>query len=182
MPDKKPGPIFFFAPFVSSTMRVEKQWIDYNGHLNLAFYHILFDRALDEAFGLAGLGPDYVEEQNASYFVAETHTLYQRELKQDDPVRTTVQLLDVDEKRMHIYLEVRHANEGWIAATCEMMSLHVDLTTRKVSRFPTEIRRNLDIMLAAHSRLPRPSAIGRVIGIPARDPAEEPARVTGTRH
>ena len=182
MPDDNPGPIFFFAPFVSSTVRVEKQWIDYNGHLNLAYYHVLFDRALDEAFGLAGLGPDYVDEKNASYFAAETHTLYKRELTLDDPVRTTVQLIDADEKRMHIYLEVRHANEGWISASCEILSLHVDMDTRKVSPFPPEIKRNLDIMLAAHSRLPRPPAIGRSIGIPNRESSEEPNRSTSTCH
>jgi acyl-CoA thioester hydrolase len=182
VPDDNPGPIFFFAPFVSSTVRVEKQWIDYNGHLNLAYYHVLFDRALDEAFGLAGLGPDYVDEMNASYFAAETHTLYKRELTLDDPVRTTVQLIDVDEKRMHIYLEVRHANEGWISASCEMLSLHVDMDTRKVSPFPAGIKRNLDIMLAAHSRLPRPALIGRSIGIPNRENATEAEPAHGTCH
>ena len=182
MPDEKPGPIFFFAPFVSSTVRVEKQWIDYNGHLNLAYYHVLFDRALDEAFGLAGLGPDYVDENNASYFAAETHTLYKRELTLDDPVRTTVQLIDVDEKRMHVYLEVRHANEGWISASCEMLSLHVDMDTRKVSPFPPEIKRNLDVMYAAHSRLPRPEAIGRSIGIRNREKSDEPTQSILTHH
>lgn len=182
MPDDNPGPIFFFAPFVSSTIRVEKQWIDYNGHLNLAYYHVLFDRALDEAFGLAGLGPDYVDEKNASYFAAETHTLYKRELTLDDPVRTTVQLIDLDEKRLHVYLEVRHANEGWISASCEMLSLHVDMDTRKVSPFPPEIRRNLDVMYAAHSRLPRPEAIGRCISIPHREIGNEVTPSAITHH
>jgi acyl-CoA thioester hydrolase len=179
VPDDTPGPIFFFAPFVSSTVRVEKQWIDYNGHLNLAYYHVLFDRALDEAFGLAGLGPEYLDEKNASYFAAETHTLYKRELTLDDPVRTTVQLLDFDEKRMHVYLEVRHANEGWISATCEMLSLHVDMDTRKVSPFPPEIRRNLEIMHAAHSRLARPAVVGRAISLTSRDGKQDRAPEAG---
>jgi acyl-CoA thioester hydrolase len=54
------GNVLFFAPFVSSTMRVEPQWIDYNGHLNMAYYHVLFDRAVEEAFALVGLGADYL--------------------------------------------------------------------------------------------------------------------------
>lgn len=176
------SPVFFFAPFVSSTMRIEGDWIDYNGHLNLAYYHVLFDRALDEAFGLAGLGPDYVEARQASYFIAEAHTLYRRELRLDDKVRVTLQLVAIDEKRMHVYLEARHAAEGWIAASCEMMGLHVDTRDRRVTPFPQEIRSNLDVMAAAHARLPKPEAIGRGIAVPAK-PAER-ASLEGaeTRH
>lgn len=178
MGDETPKPIFFFAPFVSSTMRVEEAWMDYNGHLNLAYYHVLFDRALDEAFGVVGLGPDYVAERRASYFAAEAHVLYRRELKAGDAVRVTLQLLDIDEKRFHVYLEARHAREGWTAATSEMLSLHVDMSTRRVTPFPDEILGNLEVMRAAHARLPRPDAVGRVIGIPRA----EPERATGTRH
>ncbi|XBQ10802.1 MAG: thioesterase family protein [Salinarimonas sp.] len=159
-------------------MRVEDAWIDYNGHMNLAYYHVLFDRTLDEAFGLAGLGPDYVAEKKASFFAAEAHVLYRRELKAGDAVRVTLQLLDTDEKRFHVYMEARHASEGWTAATCEMLSLHVDLTTKRVTPFPEEIRGNLEVMRSAHARLPRPDAVGRVIAIPSA----EPQRATGTRH
>ncbi len=182
MADEKTAPIFFFAPFVSSTMRLEPEWIDYNGPLNMAYYHVLFDRAVDEAFGLAGLGPDYTDERKGSYFAAEVHTLYKRELKVDDTVRVTVQLIDYDEKRLHYYLESRHAAEGWVAATSENLSLHVDTASRKVVPFPTDIAANLAIMKAAHARLPRPEALGRVIGIPRRDEFDAPMRATGTRH
>ncbi len=165
MPAKKPGAIFFFAPFVSSTMHIEPDWIDYNGHLNLAYYHVLFDRSLDEAFAMVGLGPDYVEARRASYFIAETHVLYARELHYEHPVRVTLQLLDCDEKRMHLYLELRHATEGWLSASCEMLGLHVDMQKRKVAPFPEEIRRNLEIMHAAHAGLPRPDNAGRRISL-----------------
>ena len=126
MADERTAPIFFFAPFVSSTMRVEPEWIDYNGHMNMAYYHVLFDRAVDEAFEVVGLGPDYVEARNASYFTAEVHTLYKRELKVTDLVRVTLQLISFDEKRLHFYEEIRHATEGWVSATCEALSLHVE--------------------------------------------------------
>src|SRR5687768_17340258 len=106
---EKRTPVFFFAPFVSSTMKVEPAWIDLNGHLNMAYYHVLFDRAMDEAFDLLGIGPDHVEKRKGSFFTAEVHTVYKRELKLDDPVRVTLQLVDHDEKRLHYYLEIRHA-------------------------------------------------------------------------
>jgi acyl-CoA thioester hydrolase len=182
MTDERAASIFFFAPFVSSTMRVEPQWIDYNGHMNMAYYHVLFDRAVDEAFEVVGLGPDYVEERGASYYVAEIHTLYRRELKAHDPVRVTLQLIGFDEKRLHYYLEIRHATEGWVAATSENLSLHVDMKTRKVAPFPADIFANLAVMKAAHARLNRPAAVGRTIGLPQREEAEERMLATGTRH
>jgi acyl-CoA thioester hydrolase len=162
----EPGtPAFVFAPFVSSTMRVEPGWIDYNGHMNMAYYHVLFDRAVDEAFLVVGLGPDYVEERRASYFTAELHTVYRRELTVHTAVRTTVQLVDFDDKRIHAYFEIRHLDEGWVAASCEKLFLHVDMTTRRVSPWPADILANLSVMRASHALLPRPEALGRVIGV-----------------
>jgi acyl-CoA thioester hydrolase len=164
-------------------MPVEPAWIDYNGHLNMAWYHVLFDRAVDEAFGFVGLGPDYVEERNASFFTAEIHTLYKRELALSDRVRVTLQLIDFDEKRLHFYQEMRHAEEGWVAATCENLCLHIDLATRKVTPFPGDILGNLAIMKAAHVRLARPAALGRRLGLPPREEADQGrARATGTRY
>ncbi|HZH51355.1 MAG TPA: thioesterase family protein [Microvirga sp.] len=174
-------PVFFFAPFVSSTMRVLPAWIDYNGHMNMAYYHVLFDRAVEEGFGLVGLGHDYLEERKASFFAAEIHTVYKRELKVHDEVRVTLQLVDFDEKRIHYYLEIRHATEGWTAASMEGLSLHMDMVTRKVTPFPDDIAANLAVMKAAHARLPRPQALGRVIGIPARRDVPE-QMLAGTRH
>lgn len=184
MTDERAAPIFFFAPFVSSTMKVEPSWIDYNGHMNMAYYHVLFDRAVDEAFEVVGLGPDYVQERKASFFTAEIHTVYKRELKLTDLVRVTLQLVGFDEKRLHFYEEIRHATEGWISATCEALSLHVDMDTKKVAPFPPDIQANLAVMKAAHNRLPAPKHLGRVIGLPRKEERDEPmlATGTGTRH
>ena len=163
----EPNPVFF-APFVSSTMRVEPAWIDYNGHLNMAFYNLLIDRAVDEAFELVGLGQDYVAERNASYFTAEAHVRYVRELKVETPVRASIQLVDFDDKRIHFFAELHHAAEGWISATSEQLALHVDLGSRRVTPWPDDILRRLAAMKAAHGALPPPEAIGRRIGLKAR--------------
>jgi len=179
---EKRVPVFFFAPFVSSSMRVAPAWIDYNGHMNMAYYHVLFDRAVEEGFGLVGLGQEYLEERKASFFAAEIHTLYKRELKVHDEVRVTLQLVDFDEKRLHYYLEIRHVAEGWVAATMEGLSLHMDMETRKVAPFPEDITANLAVMKAAHARLARPQALGRVIGIPSKANDQELLLASGTRH
>jgi acyl-CoA thioester hydrolase len=162
------APALFFAPFVSSAMRVEPEWIDYNGHLNMAYYHVLFDRAVDEIFSLLGLDRDYLETRQASTFTAECHVLYKRELTESDLVRVTAQFVAFDDKRLHYYLEMRHANEGWLAATSENMSLHIDMSTRRVSPFPADILANIALMKAAHSMMPLPTTIGRIIGLPRK--------------
>ena len=182
MPEGSVAPVFVFAPFVSSTMRVEPDWIDYNGHLNMAYYLVLFDRAIDEAFAVAGLGPDYVERRRASYFTAEIHTVYRRELSQGERVRVTVQLIDHDEKRVHAYLEIRQAEEGWVSASCEKLFLHVDMTTRKASPFPPDILANLAAIKAAHARLARPDAIGRSVGIKSATRRAVAGPPAATRH
>lgn len=146
-------------------MRVENAWIDYNGHLNMAYYHVLFDRAIEEAFSLVGLGAHYLETRNSSYFAAECHIRYLRELTSGDPVRVTVQLLDFDQKRIHFFMMLRHAVDGWVSATSENLSLHVDMDTRKVTPFLPDILANLAIMKAMHARLPRPQDAGRTIGL-----------------
>ena len=156
----------FFAPFVSSLMRVEPAWIDYNGHLNMAYYNVLFDHAVDEVFELLGCGLDYVRTLRHSCFTAETHVRYLRELKAEDPVRVTFQLIDYDRKRMHFFEQLLHATEGWVSATSENMSLHVDMEQKRTAPFPAAIASALGSMKAMHARLPYPQGAGRRIAMP----------------
>jgi acyl-CoA thioester hydrolase len=164
---ERPDPLSV-APFVSSVMRVEPAWIDYNGHLNMAYYNVLFDRAVDEAFELLGCGLEYLKTRRHSTFTAEVHVRYLRELHSGDPVRVSFQLLDFDMKRMHYFERLIHAEEGWISATSENMSLHVDMTAKKTAPFPPNIAANLARMKAAHARLPPPDGAGRRIAMPGK--------------
>jgi acyl-CoA thioester hydrolase len=163
----RPEPLFF-APFVSSVMTIEPTWIDYNGHLNMAYYNVLFDRAVDEAYDLIGVGQDYLRRHKHSTFTAEAHVRYVREVREADPVRVTFQLIDYDAKRIHYFEQLFHATEGWVSATSENMTLHVDMTAKKVTPFPNSVMRRLAAMKAAHERLPLPEAVGRRIAMPER--------------
>ena len=156
----------FFAPFVSSVMRVEPEWIDYNGHLNMAYYNVLFDRAVDETYELIGVGTDYVATRRQSVFTAEVHVRYLRELHAGDPVRVTFQLLGYDTKRLHYFEELHHAEENWLSATSENMALHVDMDARKTAAFPPDIAARLERMKTAHASLPIPEGAGRRIAMP----------------
>jgi acyl-CoA thioester hydrolase len=165
MAEKIDPPVLFFAPFVSSAMRLDPQWIDYNGHLNVAYYVLLFDRAVDECYAVLGIGEEYARSRKATLFAAEAHIGFRRELKAADMVRSTLQLLDFDEKRLHYFMEMRHAHEGWLAASSENMALHVDMGTRRVAPFPDDVLANLALMKAAHSRLPAPQYAGSRIAM-----------------
>jgi acyl-CoA thioester hydrolase len=158
----------FFAPFVSSPMRVEDGWIDYNGHLNMAYYNVLFDRAVDEAYELLGCGLDYVRRSRHSCYTAEVHVRYLRELHAGDRVRATFQLLGYDAKRLHYFEQLFHAEEGWLSATSENMALHVDMDKQKTAPFPAAIAEQLARMRAAHAALPIPEAAGRRIAMPEK--------------
>jgi acyl-CoA thioester hydrolase len=153
------------TPVKSAVMTVKEDWIDYNGHLNMAYYNVLFDTAVDQVFERLGLGPDYVKSRQASYFTAEVHVCYVRELNVGMPVEATLQLVDHDLKRAHFYQELRHAEQGWLSATSEQMSLHVDMAARKVAPWPEDILENISSLADAHCSLPRPERAGRHIEI-----------------
>ena len=156
------------APFVSSVMRVEPQWIDYNGHLNMAYYNVLFDRAVDEVYELLGIGPSYLKQSGHSTMTAEVHVRYLREIHAEAPVRVHFQLLGYDEKRMHYFEELVHAEEGFLSATSENMTLHIDMAAKKVVPWPAEVMARFARMQATHARLPAPEGAGRRIGMPQR--------------
>ena len=153
------------APFVSSVMKIEPQWIDYNGHLNMAYYNVLFDRAVDEVYETLGIGPSYLKASGHSTMTAEIHVRYLREIMAETPVRVRFQLIDYDEKRMHYFEELVHAEEGWLSATSENMTLHVDMAAKKVAPWPAEVMARFAQMKEAHRKLPLPEGAGRKIGM-----------------
>jgi acyl-CoA thioester hydrolase len=152
------------APFLSSTMDIEESWIDYNGHLNMVYYNVLFDRCADEAFALMGMGPEYAASRRLTIYTAEVHVCYVRELHLGDRVQGTFQLIDHDEKRLRSYQEIRHV-DGWLAATSESLTLHIDMGGPKVAPFPADIMARVEALAAAHGGLPMPERAGRSIGI-----------------
>ncbi|WP_173932097.1 thioesterase family protein [Chelativorans sp. Marseille-P2723] len=160
------------APHFSRVLEIEKEWIDYNGHLNMAYYNVLFDRAGDEVSEALGMGPDYARQRRLTTYTAEIHVVYVRELHLNDRVQASFQLLDHDEKRLHSYQELRHV-DGWLAATCECMTLHIDMTGPKVAPFPPEVLARVEALRAAHAALPWPARAGRSIAIRRKNSAQQ---------
>ncbi len=155
----------FTAPFKGSRQVVKDEWIDYNGHFNMAYYSVLFDECCDQAFRLTGLGPDYVKSKNCSYFTLEAQVNYLRELKAGDEVDITLQLYDYDAKRIHFFLHMYHAEQGWLSATMESLCMHVNMAEKKSAPWPDDIRNKIAAMYEAHKDLPTPKQLGHTIGI-----------------
>jgi acyl-CoA thioester hydrolase len=166
------------APYDRFEGEVLPEWIDHNGHLNLAYYIVLFDRATDLMFDELDLGDDYRRRTNNGTFVVETHNLYERELLVGDRVRVATQILAADGKRLHLAHEMFRiaapiappiappiANAERAAAQ-ELMFLHIDLTARRVSPFPPGLCERIAAAAASHAALPRPAWIGRHIAMP----------------
>jgi acyl-CoA thioester hydrolase len=149
-------------------MQIEPQWIDYNGHLNMAYYNVMFDRAVDQLWLELGIGPEYMKTRNGSTFTAECHVRYLREIHLADPVQVSVLLVAADEKRLHTFQELRHATEGWLSATSENMSVHIDMAARKTAPFPPDIQSRIQSVVTSHSPVARPEGIGRKIAMPSK--------------
>jgi acyl-CoA thioester hydrolase len=153
------------APLALHSELVDPAWIDYNGHMNLAYYVLAFDHATDAFFDYLGLGVAYLEANNCSTFALESHVTYGREMKSGDPMRFETQLLNYDPKRLHYMHFMYHAEEGYLASTNELVSLHVDMTRRRSAPMPKTVIERVNQVATAHGALLRPPQAGRVISL-----------------
>jgi acyl-CoA thioester hydrolase len=158
-------PLDLAAPFDRHRATVLKEWIDWNGHMNVGYYIVAFDKATDTFCNQFGVGWEYTQRKIGMTFVLEAHATYDREVKEGDPLRITTQILDLDAKRCHFIHAMYHADEGFLAATNELMLMNIDYESRRTAPWPAETLRRLELMAEAHARLPRPKQAGRVIGI-----------------
>ena len=152
------------SPIVEGVVKPE--WIDVNNHMNVAWYVAAFDLGVDELWERLGITAEYMEQENASTFAVEAHVTYQRELVEGDRFVVTSQLLAYDEKRIHQFMRLYHAGEGYLSATAEWMNLHVDLTTRRVSPWPAHVLESLAELGSSQGDLPYPGEAGRQMRVP----------------
>jgi len=152
------------APLAWPEEAVRADWIDRNGHLNLAYYVVIFDHGTDAVFDALGIGEAYTAETGRSLFVAETHILYEREVRAGERVRVGSQVLGADAKRLHLAHEMLRVGDGVRAAMQEVLAVHVDMASRRGARFPPDRHAALAAAVAAHAGLARPAGLGRRIG------------------
>jgi acyl-CoA thioester hydrolase len=153
------------APFDRYRDCVRSEWIDHNGHMNVGYYLVVFDYATDEFLSWVGLDARHRRAHRVTTFCLEAHVTYQREVRSGDPLRFTTLLLGHDAKRIHYIHAMYHATAGYLAATNELMSLHVSEATRRGAPMAREILERLARIQKAHDALPRPPQVGRTIGL-----------------
>lgn len=154
--------------FADHVGRVLPEWIDVNGHMNLAYYLLAFDQGTDSFLNHLGIGAAYTRETGFGFFVLETHLTYARELLVGDPFRVATQVLAVDAKRLHYFHTMYHAEEGSLVATNELMALHVDLGVRRSSPWPEKAAKALAGIAERHRDVPHPPQAGRAIAMERR--------------
>jgi acyl-CoA thioester hydrolase len=153
------------VPFDRHRSVVKAEWIDWNGHMNLAHYITVFDQASGSFTRQLGLGAPYRAAGFGQTFVLETHVTYDREAHEGDPLRVTTLLIDHDAKRMHLYMEMFHAEKGHLISTSERIGIHIDQRTRRSSPYHPLVLARIERMFEAHRQAPRPANVGRVMGI-----------------
>ena len=156
------------APLDTYRDIVRPEWIDANGHMNVGYYLVVFDFATDAFMRWVGLDVDYRRRRQVTTFCLEAHVTYRREVRLGDPLRFTTQLLGYDAKRLHYIHAMYHAGDDSLAATNELMSLHVALETRRSTPMATDVLERLTAIQTAHDALGRPPQIGRTMGLAAQ--------------
>jgi carnitine 3-dehydrogenase len=150
-------------PLVHETV-VEPSWIDYNGHLTESRYLHVFSEATDALLLGLGLDADYLA-RGASAYTVESHLRHVREVTAFEPIRVETQILDADEKRLHVFHTMRHATGSETLATAEQMLLHVDTEAGRASPWLEPVYGRLAGAAAAHANLPVPDAAGRAVSM-----------------
>ena len=124
--------------FHIANQTIKKEWTDYNNHMNMAYYVLVFDQVWEIMLEKFKMGENSAKTTNMSTMVVETFTTYNNEIKEGDEVEIILTFFDHDKKRLHYKMEMIEKSSKKLSATIEMLSLYIDLSKRKVSEFENE--------------------------------------------
>ena len=125
-------------PVLLTTKKIIKEWTDYNNHMNLSYYILVFDMGAEIILSKFKMGEHSAKTTKKSTMVVETHTTYDNEVKEGDEVDVFISHFNHDKKRLHYKLEMYEKKKNTLSATTEILSLYIDLNLRKVSEFEKE--------------------------------------------
>jgi acyl-CoA thioester hydrolase len=142
---------------------VQPEWVDYNDHMNVAYYIAVFDTGIDALKAVYGISGTYIETQRRSTVALEAHITYQNEANIGENLRVETRIIDFDTKRTHLYQEMYR--DDTLLATQETLSISFDLDARRSCEFEPRIAENIAELYAAQKDLKRPEWVGRAVGI-----------------
>jgi acyl-CoA thioester hydrolase len=168
-PAAAPIPAFAAAALCSAPMTVPAEWIDYNGHMNVSYYTMAFDKAADQIYdGVLLIGEAYARVQRMGPYVIQQHIHYLGELLRGDQFACAFRILDWDDKRLHTWSDLIRVSDGRIAASAEALVMNVDLEERRSAPYPDWARARIAALAAAQADLPLPVRVGAGIAIRRR--------------
>lgn len=145
--------------------KVVEDWIDYNGHLRDAFYFLLFSHATDALMEHIGLDAQGRAQHRHTLYTLEAHINYLSEAKLGDQVQVFTQLVDHDNKRLHIVHHLYRPFDGELLAASEQMLMNISAEAGRAAKFSGPVEEQITLIFGSHQSLPRPGYCSRVIGI-----------------
>ena len=134
-----------------NTTKIVNEWTDYNNHMNLSFYILVFDKAAEKILSKFNMGEEAAINTKRSTMVVETHTTYNNEVKEDDDVDVYLSYCDHDKKRLHYKLEMYEKSKNVLSATTEVLALYINLDLRKVAEFENEKIKIMDEFISKNN-------------------------------
>lgn len=153
------------TPMALSTFTVESAWIDYNGHMNVGYYGVAFDRAADVFTDWLGFDAAYRQRSRCSIYVLESRTGFLHELMDGERIAVDAQLLDFDHKRLHYFLRMLRTDDDLPCAWTEIMLMHMDMNTVSSTPMPSAALDKVRQLAQTHRQLPWPEVLRNSIGI-----------------
>ena len=145
---------------------VKREWLDYNEHMNVAFYLKAFDDASEGLIACAGMGAAYTRETHNSWVALESHIGFRQEVRLGDSLRIESRVVDHDAKKIHLYQEMFRGSE--LVATHEQLGVHFDTIARRATAFAPDVLARVAALHEAQRALPRPTALGRAVSMRKR--------------
>jgi acyl-CoA thioester hydrolase len=152
------------APLRLHATPVLREWMDYNGHMSESCYLLAFGDSADAFFRYIGIDEAY-RAAGHSLYTTETHLHHRQEAAEGEPLQLTLQLLDLDRRRLHVFHEMRHGDTGALLASAEQMLVHVDMAAGRSADMPDDLHARVAAIRDAHASLARPDVVGRPMGI-----------------
>ena len=155
-----------FKLFQSKIQNVDEDWIDYNGHMNVAYYTLAFDKVLDDFLETnLKIGPSFVKKEKQGPYSLQANYNYLDELKLNDKFFSKVYIIDSDQKKIHLVLEMINFTTKKIVALCETLLINVDLNIRKSVIYNTVAKRKIKQYQNISKKFPLPLEVGKIIKI-----------------
>ena len=156
----------YSTPIILPEQEVLNEWLDYNGHMNVAYYTLAFDKSLDIFLeDLLGIGESHAYENNQGPFVVQAHYHYLNEMRLNEKFHVRLFVVDCDKNKMHLCMEIYSLFQEKVIAVVEQVLINVNLKLRKSEPYPPWAFEKLIKLKNTHKNASLPSAFGKSIGL-----------------